>query len=474
MTASSEKKVLRVGILAGVHNLDPLKAQDVDSLFTLRQIVEAPFATKAGTTELEPALFSGPLEPEPGEPNTWGAEVLDGVRFSDGAPLTAQQMVSCLEKVSLVAEQAVVEARGDRVIFRLHSPNPRFDVTLSHPQCNIHRWEGEELLGTGAYKIAPGSRAGKIRLERNPHFRGEAPIDEITLRAYPLDEDGAPSGLLEAIEAGEVDYTNVLSRDDINRLSGVRKSLLPGISTAMLYLNTTSPRLADRRVRQAIARSIDRIEVARTAYSNALAFAAPSPLPRALGAADDGLSFDPDAAAALLAEPGVEKPEKLRVLMMWGPRPYLPKPQQYLEVIREHLGRFGIEVEAVPTGDSIEYMGKVIEGKADMILSGWIADVMDPADYLEANLASSRVPSSENISHSNNCGRLTSPEMDRALAAYRAERTSGSLEEVMRVLSEEAPLVPLAYGPTTAVLSFRIKDFKPSPLSILPLCQLDL
>ena len=473
MTTSLGKKVLRVGILTGIHNLDPLKAQDVDSLFTLRQIVEAPFATKAGTTDLEPALFDGPLEAEPGEPNTYSARVPDNIRFSDGEPLTAEQVASGLAHVSLVAEQAKVEARGDRVIFRLHSPNPRFDVTLSHPQCNIHRWQGRQLLGTGAYRIVKGSTAEEIRLERNPYFRGEAPIDEIVFRAYPLD-DGAPSALLAAIEKGEVDYTNVLSRDAINRLSGVRKSILPGISTAMLFLNTTSPKLADRRVRQAIAHSIDRIEVARTSYSNALAFAAPSLLPRALGAADDGLSYDPDAAAALLAEPGVEKPEKLRVLMMWGPRPYLPKPQKYLDVIAEHLGRVGIAVETVPTTDSIDYMGRVIEGKVDMILSGWIADVMDPADYLEANLASSRVPSSENISHSNNCGRLDSAEMDRALAAYRAERTSGSLEEVMRVLSEEAPLVPLAYGPTTAVLSFRVKSFKPSPLSILPLCQLDL
>ena len=37
------KKILRVGILAEVTNLDPAKAQDVDSMLVMRQVVEAPF-----------------------------------------------------------------------------------------------------------------------------------------------------------------------------------------------------------------------------------------------------------------------------------------------------------------------------------------------------------------------------------------------------------------------------------------------
>ena len=44
----------------------------------------------------------------------------------------------------------------------------------------------------------------------------------------------------------------------------------------------------------------------------------------------------------------------------------------------------------------------------------------------------------------------------------------------MKVLTDEAPLVPLTYGPTAAVMSYRVLDFKPSPVSIFPLVELDL
>ena len=279
----STGKTLRVGVLAGIHNLDPQKAQDVDSLFVLRQIVEAPFATQPGTTELEPALFASGLESAGGEGLVYRAGLKDGLLLSDGSPLTARQVAECLQKVSLITEQAEVEHDGNDVVFRLRGPNPRFDVALSHPQCTIYDQSGGKLLGTGAFQLADDSRPDRIHLVRNPHHREVVAIDEVYFEAYPLDDAGRPTALLAAIEAGEVDYAYVLSRDDINRLGGVKKSILPGISTAMLYLNTQSPKLADPRLRQAIGHAIDRIEVARTSYSNALAFAAPSLLPRALG-----------------------------------------------------------------------------------------------------------------------------------------------------------------------------------------------
>lgn len=474
MDASSQPKVLQVGVLTGAFNLDPLKAQDVDSLFVLRQVVEAPFATRPGTTDLETALFNGPLKRDPESPNTLRAQLRPELVFSDGQPVTAQDVAECLSKVALVREQAEVEAHEEEVVFRLRVPNPRFDVTLSHPQCSIHRWQGGRLLGTGPYQLGPASPPGTLRLVRNPRHREPVRIDEVCFRSYPLDAEGKPSALAEAIQDGEAHYTNVLARDDINALSGVRKSFLPGISTSILYLNTQSPRLADARVRQAIAHAIDRIEVARSAYTNALAFAAPGLLPRSLGVANDTLGYDPARSRELLDQPGVGRPRRLTLLMMWAPRPYLPYPERYRDAIAKALAKHGIEVVAVPTTSSLEYAAKLIAGEEDMVLAGWVADVMDPADFLEANLASNRVPNEENISVSTNSGRLVSPEMDAALAAYRTERSSESLEEVMRVMSEQASLVPLAYGPTTAVVSYRVKDFKPSPLSIFPLSQLDL
>jgi ABC-type transport system substrate-binding protein len=116
----------------------------------------------------------------------------------------------------------------------------------------------------------------------------------------------------------------------------------------------------------------------------------------------------------------------------------------------------------------------MIEGRHDMVLSGWIADTMDPYDFLESNLASNRVPTRQKIAVANNAGRLDSKAMDEALAAFRADHDASNLERVVDLLSQEAPVVPLSYGPTAAVWSFKVKNFKPSPLSIFPFLGIDL
>lgn len=470
----SSRKSLNIGILAGVFNLDPLKAQDVDSLFVLRQVVESPFGCRPGSTELEPLLFSSGLRAEGSSGTVYRARLLPGLKYSDGSVVSADDVARCLSQVAPVREQARVDARGDEVTFQLREPNPRFEVVLSHPQCSIHKWQGDRLLGTGAYVLATDNRSERVHLLRNAHFRGEAPIEEVVFHVHPLDEQGKPTALLQAIQDGAVDFANVLARDDINQLVGVRKSLLPGISTALLYLNGDRPKLKDRRVRRAIAKSIDRVEVARTCYTNALAFAAPSLLPRALAQAEDDLGYDPQGARELIAEIGVEMPRSLSMLTMWGPRPYLPDPQKFACAISEQLGKIGIEVTEAPTSSSLEHMEKTLAGGEDLSLSGWVADVMDPVDYLEANLASSRVPSPDNFSVSANCGHLRSEEMDRAINAYRSGREEEQLADILRIQSEEAPLVPLVYGPTIAVVSFRVQGFRPSPLSIFALSELDL
>src|SRR4029078_2912906 len=119
-------------------------------------------------------------------------------------------------------------------------------------------------------------------------------------------------------------------------------------SVGMLFLNCESPRLRDRNLRAVIAHAIDRLQVARNSYANALAFVATSVTPRPLGPADDSLTFNPALAKSLLAQVNGARPEKLSMLTVWGPRPYLPYPQRAAQVIADQIAGLGIKVEIVP------------------------------------------------------------------------------------------------------------------------------
>jgi ABC-type transport system substrate-binding protein len=475
MAISASRKVLRVGVLSEMHNLDPLTANDTESGFVLAQTMETPYSVRPGTLELAPQLFEDRLQlSQEGERTVCEGRLRSGLRFSDGTPVDLDQVMNCLTACPVVTDQAAVVRTADRIRFELRRPDALFEFALTHPQASLCRRVGAAVLGTGPFQLADDSTPQRVHLVRNPHYRNPPALDEIFIEAFPTDAGGDPTPLVEALRRGDIDLCNVVPRDDVGKLTGVRKSILPGASTAMLYLNTESPRLADVRVRQVIARSIDRLKVAKLCYANALAFTATGILPRGLSAADDELAHDPLWVRSTLAEPGVELPDRLTLLLTWGPRSYLPYPQRVVEELARQLQELGIRLEAEQAPSSRVFFAGLVAGRHDLVLAGWAADTPDPADFLEANLASFRVPTWENLSVSHNNGRLRSPRMDRVLAEYRAERTADKLLEVMRVLSDEVPLVPLIYGSAAAIVSYRVQNFVPSPLQVYPLAGLDL
>ena len=70
----------------------------------------------------------------------------------------------------------------------------------------------------------------------------------------------------------------------------------------------------------------------------------------------------PAQARQLLTEAGLAAPEKLRLLLTWGPKPYLPDPQAAAKTVAESLRTLGTEVTIVQTKDRAEYAGYLQRG----------------------------------------------------------------------------------------------------------------
>jgi ABC-type transport system substrate-binding protein len=466
-------KTLRVGVLTPVNTLNPREAQDFVSQTAVTQIYEAPFAQPAAGRLPEPVLFQERLRQD--GPTEYSAAVRSDVRFSDGTPLSARHVADSLGRVALLREHMEVEAQGDRVLFHLEQPNARLDLVLAQRYCGVTLESRGTLFGTGPYMVGPGATPERTLLVRNPHARRPAAIDEVEIRLYPPDAQGKPEALLAALEAGEVDFSNVLSREDIMRLKNVRRLTEPGSSTAILYMNTERPGLDDPRVRRAIALSIDRLEIAKLFYATATAFAATNLLPPMLGRGSDGLTCDPAKARALLAGPDVRKPAKLSLLLIFGPRPYMPSPRKVGELIAAQVDKLGITVEIVPTASPQEYRTKAQRGDYDLVLAGWIADTLDPVDFLEATLGSESIPAPDRkIVIGANLSRWRSRETDDALAHLRQEPRDDVRATLLKRIADEVPLLPLIYGPTIYAHSWRVKNFTAVPLGIPPFAELDL
>jgi peptide/nickel transport system substrate-binding protein len=314
---------------------------------------------------------------------------------------------------------------------------------------------------------APGSTLEALRLVRNPHYRMRPALDAITFSIYPPNQDGRPEALIRAVEAGEVDFTTMLSRGDAGEAKGVRKAFLPSNSTASLYFNTERPELRSAEARRARALAQDRVALSEVSYANALAFAATSLLPPMMGSFRDGISQDQDKARALLAQAPSPKPARLRLLTVWAPRPYLPNPRPVAEAVARQLGALGVQVEIVTPRNSEDFFRTCERGEYDMVLGGWIADTPDPADFLDSNLHSDhiQVPNERGVGNIN-LARFRNAAMDAALRRFREDPTPENRGTVLQILNQEMPMLPLMYGPTVVVSAWRIKNVDVSPLGV--------
>lgn len=476
---------LRVGALSRLGTVDIRESDDTISSMILSEIFEPPYAPPTGSESPTPLLFAELLRQEPGaDPKrpVYSAQVRSGIVFSDGTPLTAEIFRNSLLKVDDVRARADVEAQGDRLVFRLRSPNPRFELFLTQTFCSAVLEKGGQLLGTGPMMFPEGSTksqllaASPLRLVRNPRYRDAVTIDEITFTAFSASSGGGTEVLLDATKRGEIDFTFSLTSVDAAELQGYPyiPSISTGNATGLLFLNTEKAGLRDREVRRAIALSIDRKEISRRTYEkNPLAFVAGSLLPPLMARDRDGLGHDPKAAKELAAKLGTAMPKKLQLLVAWSPRPYLPNPKAAAETVIANLAEIGITVEPVQPRDRADFFDRVKRGSFEMALAGWVADTADPADYFEALLATDQIPDIAKVTATSfNLSRNRSAAMDAALVKFRSEPTDANRREVLRVLGEEAPLVPLIHGQAVAVYSSRISGFRPSPLGRASLARL--
>ncbi|MEM6378370.1 MAG: ABC transporter substrate-binding protein [Bacteroidota bacterium] len=138
----------------------------------------------------------------------------------------------------------------------------------------------ENLVGSGPYTLTEWQPGQKIALQKKANWWGDK-ISETThptLRAYPEAIDYKPivneATALAALKLQEID---ALNRPDNNEFKALQENAsinqvfnFETTSAAAVYfimLNTTNPKLSDKRVRQALAHALDVDEVLNTVYA---------------------------------------------------------------------------------------------------------------------------------------------------------------------------------------------------------------
>ena len=295
----------------------------------------------------------------------------EGVRWHDGTPFTAADVKFSFEealfrfhartRAGLAPAVKAIEAPDAKtVVFRLHRPHPallwQLDVTEA-PIIPRHLYAGTDLnqnpvnlrpVGTGPFRFDSYRRDDQVVLLRNPeYFKPGLPrLDCLVFRILPN-----ANTQVNALLAGEVDMLARISALDAQRVKGrpitlVDTSAGSGGSNCVMTLafNLDRPQLADVRVRQAFAQSIDREQilklvvfgqgrVATAPISSGIAWAY-------LAGALDAWRHDPAAASRLLDAVGMKRgTDGMRVTLDIV---HFPAFARYSELLRQQLAQAGI------------------------------------------------------------------------------------------------------------------------------------
>lgn len=391
--ASAAPSNLTIGMTLEPPALDPTAgAAETIADVTLYNIYET--LTKIQEDgSVAPLLAEGWQVSEDGK--TYDFQLRDGVRFHNGAPLTAQTVRFAFERAG--APDSTNKDRNNFSAWQIATPDDRtIRITLPQADPDLPFRLGmmtaaivepgsaadnaTKPIGTGPYRLAGWQRGSQLQLEKWPDYRNAAQValDKVTIRFI-----SDPAAQAAALLAGDVDaFPRIQASRSLPRLQqDERFDIKIGGSRAktMMAINQRKAPLNDVRVRQAILAALDRDAIIEGAAEGHGVPIGSFYTPGTPGYVDTtGVNpHDPAKAKALLQEAGVALPLKLDLLL--PPPPYA---RQGGEVVAALLAQAGIQVRMTNI-EWAQWLANVYGGAHDYDLT--IVSHVEPLDL--ANFA---------------------------------------------------------------------------------------
>jgi peptide/nickel transport system substrate-binding protein len=402
---------------------------------------------------------------------TWVFHLRDGVRFHDGRPLTAEDVVWTIEsmrdgslltsKSGAFAKVLRAEAR-DRltVVVRMKQADASLLFNLSDGLFGVvPRGAGKDLgrrpVGSGPFRFVSQEQDKDVVIERNPDYWGaKAKLDRVRFAVIP---DSVTVAL--ELEKGSTDIaSNHLTLDMVHALQGrpgLATETAPGSAVMYLNFNVAHGPLADVRVRQAIACAINKPAMVHAVWRDQARLAS-TLLPQGHWAEAPGLpvcGYDPAKARALLATAGFERGLRLEMKTSQDDTTRL-----VAQILQAELRDVGIEL-TLRSSEFGTFYSDVTAGRFEMYALRWIGSNEDP-DIFRYAFGSDRTPPK-----GANRGHYSNPRVDALLAdaARRTDEASRAEDfiAVQKILAEELPAIPLWYPNNEVVHATRVMGIVP-------------
>jgi len=491
---AAAENVLRWASDVGALTFDPHSAKHGPSTIQRDPVYERLLHTSA-RLDVVPQLA---VRWRPIEPVIWEFDLREGVRFHDGAPFTAEDVVFSLERArsepsqfagefSEISDVRAVDAHTVRITTRapdaLLPDRLRLLFIMSKAWAEQHDAvrapdfkAGEETYatrhanGTGPFILEAFEPGGRVVTRRNPNWWGydHYPVNIDRMEFTPIAD---PDERIGALMSGELDLLispPFDALDQIEATPGLKLVQTTQLRSVWLGVNQASPELRssdlkgvnpfkDELVRRAMYQAID-AEAIRDEVMQGRSVPAGMIIPPGVNGHasefEERLPYDPEAARALLAQAGY--PSGFSVTLDC-PSNYYINDEAICRATADQLSEIGIAVRVDAQPEDRHYQ-KVDARESDFWLESFTAETLDSLEVFYLFFQSGGVF---------NAFGYVNPQVDELIekidTASLTYARDALIEEVWRIVLDDVVFLPLHHQ----VLVWAMRDNLDLPISPL-------
>jgi peptide/nickel transport system substrate-binding protein len=444
---------VRVGLLSPTGAIDPVTVADPPSIGLLTQVGEYLIVDDPDLT-LRPGL----AESWKGDATAkvWTVTIRQGVKFHDGRALSARDVVATFQRLTdpangsaalsifsgILSKAGVRQVDDNTVEFHLDAPNGNFPYLISSDTYNAiivpADYAGDfeaNFNGTGPFKLEQYTPKVGASFVRNPDYWGTKALPDRVEFTFFADE---PSQVL-AIQAGQVDFITYSPQAALSVQNDPSYRLLSIGSSAhtQVHLRTDQGPFQDKRVRQALALSLNRDGLVKGLLQSHGVPGNDSPFSPLFPSTDTAVpqrKQDIAKAKELLAAAGV--PNGFPVTLTTEKYQEIP---DYAVLIQNAARQIGIAID-LKIEDQGAYYGKATFGQSD-----WLDSVLGITDYGHRGTPNAVLNASFRSTGAWNSAHFKNPDYDKLLADYSsaidlpAQRAAAG--KLQAFLLEETPII---------------------------------
>ena len=416
MSSTAWALTLHVANQGDAVSMDPYSLNESLQLSVTGNVFE-PLVTRDRNFKLAPALATDWKQTSP---TVWRFNLRKGVKFHDGTPFTADDVIFNYERAkgdgsdmkSYVGQIKEVKKINDHALdFVTSEPFPILPELFTQWLMMSKKWcESNQAIrpvdvrkgienaasfranGTGPYRVRERQPGVRTTFSRNGNYWGkiDGNVDEVIFT--PIGNDATR---VAALLSGEIDVMEPVPVQDVDRVKNNPKlKLMQGPELRVVFLGMDQKRdellysnvkgknpFKDKRVRQAFYQAIDIDGIDKTVMRGAAT-------PMALLLPPQVNGFDPTLAKRLPYD--VEGAKKLMVaagyptgfeVKMNCPNDRYVNDERICQAVAANLSKIGVKInlEAETKGT---YFPKILSRNTSFYMLGWVASTVDVHNVL--------------------------------------------------------------------------------------------